>query len=123
MAATRPWTLDTASPSGRLVLHVLGALSEWERAVISERTSEALQHKKSQGERVGSVPLGYDLDKDGVHLIENPDEQAIVKRIRRLRRRGMGSRRIIERLEAEGLRPKNGGRWHPKVVIEVCRRS
>ncbi len=34
----------------------------------------------------------------------------------------MGVRRIIRHLEGEGIKPKNGGRWHPKVVIEICRR-
>ncbi len=43
--------------------------------------------------------------------------------LRKLHRDGLSSRQIIERLERAGLEPKNGGRWHPKVVLEICQRS
>src|ERR687894_2186044 len=36
-------SIDTATPGGRLVFHLFGALAEFERAVIRERTSAGLQ--------------------------------------------------------------------------------
>jgi DNA invertase Pin-like site-specific DNA recombinase len=45
--------IDTTSPTGRLVLHVLGAISEFERARIAERVRAGLQRARAQGRRLG----------------------------------------------------------------------
>ena len=45
-------SLDTGSAAGRLVITIMGAVSQWEREAIGERTRDALQHKRSNGERV-----------------------------------------------------------------------
>ena len=44
--------LDSGSAAGRLVITIMGAVSQWEREAIGERTREAMRHKKSNGERV-----------------------------------------------------------------------
>ena len=46
----------------------MASVSQWEREVIGERTKDALRHKKGNGERVGTVPFGFHLAADGVHL-------------------------------------------------------
>lgn len=45
--------IDTSTPIGRLLLMVLGAVAQFERELISERTSRGMQHRKSQGARFG----------------------------------------------------------------------
>jgi DNA invertase Pin-like site-specific DNA recombinase len=45
--------IDTTSPTGRLVLHVLGAISEFERERIRERVMAGLQRARTQGRRLG----------------------------------------------------------------------
>ena len=45
--------IDTTSPTGRLVLHVLGAISEFERERIRERVMAGLHRAKAQGVRLG----------------------------------------------------------------------
>ena len=47
--------LDTGSPGGRLVFHLFGALAEFERGLIRERTMSGLARAKSLG-RVGGRP-------------------------------------------------------------------
>lgn len=37
----------------------------------------------------------------------------------RRRQRGLSYRQIADRLEAEGLRPRSGGRWHPPMVSRL----
>jgi DNA invertase Pin-like site-specific DNA recombinase len=54
-------SLDTSSAAGRLVITIMGAVSQWEREAIGERTRDALGHKKSNGERVGNIEYGYRL--------------------------------------------------------------
>ena len=45
---------DTSTAGGRFVLNLLISVSQWEREVIGERTSCALQHKKSLGIKLGA---------------------------------------------------------------------
>jgi DNA invertase Pin-like site-specific DNA recombinase len=54
--------IDTTSPTGRLVLHVLGAIAEFERERIRERVVAGLRRAKAHGQRLGRpkvrVPVG-----------------------------------------------------------------
>lgn len=45
--------IDTATPGGRLVFHIFGALAEFERAVIHERMSAGLQAARERGKKGG----------------------------------------------------------------------
>src|SRR4051794_29676350 len=47
--------IDTGSPGGMLVFHMLGAIAEFERALIRERTTAGLVEARRQG-RVGGRP-------------------------------------------------------------------
>src|SRR5262249_54392712 len=67
--------IDTRSASGRLVLNVLTSVAQWEREAIGERTSQALQYKKAQGERVGTVSMGKCLGTDRKSLVDNTQER------------------------------------------------
>ena len=55
--------IDTTSPTGRLVLHVLGAISEFERERIRERVMAGLQRAKAQGRRLGRPKAAVPLDR------------------------------------------------------------
>ena len=68
-------SLDTGSAAGRLVITIMGAVSQWEREAIGERTREALRHKLKKGERTGNIAFGYRLSSDGKHLEPHPLEQ------------------------------------------------
>jgi DNA invertase Pin-like site-specific DNA recombinase len=46
-------SIDTATPGGRLIFHIFGALAEFEQAVIRERTSAGLQAAKERGKKGG----------------------------------------------------------------------
>lgn len=45
--------LDTATPAGRMVVHVMAALSEYERALLRDRTKEGLAHARAHGRKGG----------------------------------------------------------------------
>ncbi|SHF71569.1 DNA binding domain-containing protein, excisionase family [Kaistia soli DSM 19436] len=47
--------IDTSTPGGRLIFHVFGALAEWERSLIRERTMAGLKAAKEAG-KVGGRP-------------------------------------------------------------------
>jgi site-specific DNA recombinase len=52
---------DTRPAAGRLVITIMGAVSQWQREAIGERTRDVLAHKRSNGERVGNIHYGYRL--------------------------------------------------------------
>ena len=49
-------SIDTTSPGGRLVFHVFGALAEFERDLIRERTTMGLAAARARGRKGGRPP-------------------------------------------------------------------
>jgi DNA invertase Pin-like site-specific DNA recombinase len=56
-------SIDTTSPGGRLVFHVFGALAEFERELIRERTMAGLAAARARG-RLGGRPKKLTADQD-----------------------------------------------------------
>lgn len=54
--------IDTTSAGGKLVFHIFGALSEFERSLIRSRTMAGLEAARERG-RVGGRPKRIDDDK------------------------------------------------------------
>ena len=116
-------SFDTSTANGRLVLNVLGSVAQWERDIIAERTSDALQVKKAQGRRVGAVPFGFDLGEDGDTLVPDPAELATVADIARWRQEGEGLNAIARRLNALGVRTAQAGTWAAQTVKRILSNS
>src|ERR1700730_8440428 len=53
--------IDATTPAGKLQMHILGAIAEFERSRIAERVKAGLQRARAQGKRLGrpvaSVPV------------------------------------------------------------------
>ena len=49
-------SIDTTSSSGKLIFHVFGALAEFERNLIRERTQAGLAAARARGRRGGRRP-------------------------------------------------------------------
>ena len=54
VATTEP--IDTTTPNGKLLLGVLAGVTEFEKALIVERTKEGLAKARAQGKRLGRPP-------------------------------------------------------------------
>ena len=102
-------SLDTSSAAGRLVLNIMVSVGQWEREVIGERTRDALQAKKARGERVGTVPFGYQLAADGVALEESPAEQRVLHNLRDLRGQGPAHPHRLPSRMGSGIRRRSVG--------------
>lgn len=50
-------SLDTTTPGGRLVYHVFGAVAEFERDIIQERTMAGLEAARARGRKGGRKPV------------------------------------------------------------------
>ncbi len=54
--------IDTSTPTGKLTFHLFGALAEFERNLILERTQAGLKAARARG-RVGGRPKALNADK------------------------------------------------------------
>lgn len=53
--------IDTTTPGGKLVFHMFGALAEFERSIIRERTTAGLASARARG-RLGGRPPAWNAD-------------------------------------------------------------
>jgi len=113
--------LDTQSAGGRLVLNIMVSVSQWEREAIGERTRDAMRHKRASGERVGTVPFGYRVAGDGLHLEVEPREQAVAVQVEAMKAAGFTLRGITAELNRRGLTTRRGTAWRFQYVAQVVR--
>ena len=76
-------SLDTSTPSGKMVFTVLGAVAELERSLIGERVRAGLRNAKARGVILGRRPL---------RVLTTAD----VRQIRRDRRKGMSYEKLAQ---------------------------
>jgi DNA invertase Pin-like site-specific DNA recombinase len=103
----------------RLTLHILAAVAEHEREMISARTKAALQAAKARGVRLGRnaerlAPANRAAALDHANQIKGVLAQ--------LAGSGMTTREIAAELTARGITTPRGGRWHPQTVRRVMER-
>jgi DNA invertase Pin-like site-specific DNA recombinase len=115
-------TDDPDDPSRKLIRQVLGAVSEYERSMVTLRLRNGRRRKAQMGGYASGAPaFGFEA-RDG-DLIESQDEQRTIQRITELRDAGASLRGICSTLESEGHQTKRGGtRWTPMGVKRVLDR-
>ena len=97
--------LDLSTPTGELMANMLAAFAQFERALISQRTREALAAKKAQGVKLGRPST---VPSDVVWEIAN------------MRERGYSYQRIADALNESAVRtPQGGKRWRDTSVRAV----
>src|SRR5262249_34779329 len=102
--------------------NIVNAFAEYERALIRARPRAAMAVKRAKGERAGTVPFGYRLAADGVHLEPHQVEQAAIAAVRRMRGGSLSIRAIAAHLNADGITAR-GARWHPTSVARLLERE
>jgi DNA invertase Pin-like site-specific DNA recombinase len=55
--------LDLSTPSGRLMFQIIGAMAEFERALIQERVRAGLRNARSKGKKLGRPRVTVDASK------------------------------------------------------------
>ncbi len=114
--------IDTSTASGRLVLNVMGSVSQWEREAIGERTSEALAVMRSNGRRISRhAPYGYRFTGQG--WIEDEHEQRAISLMRQLRTDGLSLRQIAAELDQQGHHNRRGRRLSAQTISNVLKRD
>lgn len=120
--------VDASNPEAEWIAKMFGRMqAQAYLESLRKNTIRALAVKKARNERVGSIPFGFQLMEDGVHLESHPGEHPTLLRILELRREGLGGRRIAAILTAEGHQPR-GSAWNPgnlhvlavRLVVEAA---
>lgn len=102
--------IDLSTASGRLMLHLLGAFSEFERALIRERTLRGIDHARRQGRRLGRPKL---RDDDTIRALRAQGES-----YREIERKIGTSRGAVYRALNEGV-PKSPQKAGIKKLVKT----
>src|SRR3989442_16038531 len=73
--------IDTTTPSGELLFHIMGAVAQFERDLIAERVKAGIAHARAMGKRIG-----------------RPRAEINVEQVKELRQQGRSLRQIAQAL-------------------------
>ena len=103
------------------ILHIYAALAEKERALISQRTREALARAKERGVAIGNPRLREARQKIVDKALAR--DEAILPVILPLVEAGATLRQMAEELTARGVPTARGGRWAAEQVQTALERQ
>lgn len=112
--------------ANKLTVHILAAVAEHEREMISERTKAALQAAKARGKRLGNPRLSEAARLGTVAGKAAADQRAVrvLPIIRELRVGGVTSANAIAaKLNERRVPTARGGRWTHVQVSAILARS
>lgn len=96
--------IDTTTPTGRLTTVILGAVAEFERELIRDRTRDGLKRARAEGKTLGRPRKelsNYQRHKLRSIIAEEPD---ISMRALSARMEGISRTTLTELIKEEGLR-------------------
>ena len=64
--------LDLSTPSGRLMFQIIGAMAEFERALIQERVRAGLRNARAKGRRLGRPRVIVDASREVELTFDRP---------------------------------------------------
>jgi DNA invertase Pin-like site-specific DNA recombinase len=112
--------------ANKLTIHILSAVAEHEREMISQRTRAALAAAKSRGVRLGNRSnIKVAQDRSRAARMAQADQFAsnILPVVLQIRAAGVKTLNgIAEALNARGLRTPRGGEWQAVQVRRIMER-
>ena len=109
----------------RLSIHILAAVAEHEREMISARTKAALQARKARGGRLGAPDptVGSAVGVARLKARATAHAENVMPIIDSVRSAGIETLAgIAAALNARGIKSARGGVWHPASVARVIAR-
>jgi DNA invertase Pin-like site-specific DNA recombinase len=100
--------VDNAT-ANKLTLHILAAVAEHEREMISERTKAALAAAKARGTVLGRHARILALSNREAAFTRVLPYKASLEQMRAA---GLSMREMVRRLNEDGVTSPGGGRWH-----------
>ncbi|MDI3316105.1 MAG: recombinase family protein [Bacillota bacterium] len=111
------------TPDGRLFYALRGAIAEYEREKIRERTTRGKLAKARAGGIINAPrTYGYRFDPEGDRLLPDPATAPVVQLLFAWAEEGLGPAAIARRLAALGIPAPGGGpRWWARTVARILR--
>lgn len=101
--------VDLSTPAGEFLANVMASAAQWERRIIGQRTSDALQAKKAAGVKLGRPTKLA------------PEVLALIMEQRNI---GRSYAAIASSLNAQEVpTPQGGARWHASSVRSVIQKA
>lgn len=100
-------SLDATTATGRAMIGMLAVMNQLERELIAERTKDAMQHLKAEGERYCHA------------VFEDAETLALMQQYRSA---GLSYQAIADALNAVGVPSTLGGRWLANAVRRILLR-
>ena len=113
--------INTLDSKGEVMITIMASLAQQESESISKNVKLGIDFRNKQGKvQVNHNRfLGYTKDAEG-HLIIDPEQAEVVKRIYREYLEGASLDGIAKRLEADGILTGAGGsRWHTSTLRQI----
>ncbi len=114
--------LCSEDPSRVLFRQMKGAISQYEKAMIVARLQAGRLAKRRLGGYIGGsvIPLGLRVQGEGREAMLMPDQQAgTVREIFRAYLADTSMKKIADRLRANNIPTKRGGRWTQQQVSDI----
>lgn len=114
-------SIDTQSPTGKLLFCQLASFADFERSLILERTIKGRRHRTLKDGKYsgGRPPYGYKLVEK--QLYPDETEFPIAKRIFNLLLKGYGGKTICTILNAEKVPTRHGRPWERSMIYYMAR--
>jgi len=109
--------------ANRLTIHLMAAMAEHEREMISQRTKAALGAAKARGKQLGNPRWSESIQKASAArgLVCNATPPAVLSMMRELREQKKSYRVIAAHLNSLGIRTANGSQWYAMTVRGALR--
>jgi DNA invertase Pin-like site-specific DNA recombinase len=105
--------LCSADPTRTLLRQIVGAVAQYDKASIVSKLRAARQRQREHSGRCeGAKPYGA-----------HPGESTALELIRAWHAAGLSFLAISVALNAQGITPRRGRRWHPYAVARIARRA
>ena len=114
--------IDTTTAADKMMFQMLAVLAEFERNLVAERTTNALQHKKATNQKYTNItPYGFEAIEG--RLVQVQAEAAIVAEIQAARANGNTLQSIADTLNGRGIPTKTGKTWQPATIHLLIKRT
>ena len=114
-------SINTMDSKGEVLITIMASLAQQESQSLSQNVKLGLQYRYQQGtvQVNHNHFLGYTKDSDG-HLVIDPEQAEVVKRIYREYLEGLSMKKIAEGLEQDGILTGAGKtKWFDSTINKI----
>ena len=112
--------IDTSSAMGRMFIYLIGVFAQMMRENLAEEVIKGQTKRAENGLRNNSFrPYGYNVLKEDLSLVVDPDESVVVKRIFDNFLAGWGRIKIARDLNDEGIPARGGKLWYESYITNM----